>query len=49
MHTIRVEHLGALRNRATRYDNQSSVASDAPAGSGGKGEHFSPLRWLSAA
>lgn len=35
MHTIRVEHLGALRNRATRYDNKSSVVSNAPAGSGG--------------
>lgn len=49
MHTIRVEHLGALRNRATRYDNPSSVVSDAPAGSGGKGEHFSPLDHFAAA
>ena len=49
MHTIHVEHLGALHNRATRYDNQSSVASDAPAGSGGKGEHFSPLDYFAAA
>ena len=40
MHTIHVEHLGALHNRATRYDNQSSVASYAKAGSGGKDEHF---------
>lgn len=49
MHTIRVEHLGALRNRATRYDNPSSVVSDAPAGSGGKDEHFSPLDHFAAA
>lgn len=49
MHTIHVEHLGGLRNRATRHDNRAAVESDAPAGSGGKGEQFSPLDHFAAA
>ena len=49
MPTIRVEHLGALRNRATRYDNQSSLASHAPAASRGNGQHLSPLDHFAAA
>lgn len=49
MQTIRVEHLGALRNRATRSGSCVAVESDAPVGNGGKGEQFSPLDHFVAA